>query len=1274
MATVVLQYAGAALGTLVGGPIGGIIGRAAGAVAGSIIDQQLFGGGKRRIEGPRLNDLRVMASEEGAPIPDVYGRMRIAGQVIWATNLEEVVETATEKAASKGGGPKTRITEYTYFANFAVGLCEGEADYVGRVWADGKEMDLSAYTHRFYRGTNTQAPDSLIAAIEGAATAPGYRGLAYIVFEKMPLAKFGNRIPQLAFEVYRHGNGAASLVRGLTIIPGSTEFGYSNTVVTRAGTTGVTQSENAHASASRSDWDVSMDEMQGLCRNLDATSLVVSWFGTDLRCGTCEIKPGVEVADKDTSPLTWQVNGITRSAAHVVSEVNGSPAYGGTPSDQSVIAAIHDLRARGLKVVFYPFLLMDVATGNALPDPYGGSGQPAYPWRGRVTASVAPGLPGTPDKTAAAASEIDAFINGTWGYRRMILHYASLCAAAGGVDAFLIGSELRGLTILRSTAGTFPFVAALQQLANDVKTILPTTDVSYAADWSEYFGYQPPDGSNDVYFHLDPLWSSPAIDFIGIDNYMPMSDWRDGRTHLDFSSSSRSIYGLDYLASNIAGGEGFNWFYASVADRNSQTRTAIVDGAYDKPWVFRYKDIASWWSNQHVNRPGGIESPSPTSWQPQSKPIWFTEAGCPAIDKGTNSPNLFYDAKSSESAYPPFSGGQRDDLIQNRYIRALQTYWNTGGAHNPVSSVYGQKMLDASRIFFWTWDSRPFPAFPNLSDVWSDGPNYEKGHWLTGRLSAVDLGDLITAIALKFGFTDVDVKGVEGLVDGFVIDRPMTGREALEAILQAFSVDSFESGGTLKFVSRRASPDVGLNPDDLIDVANEPQIDVTRRQETELPRSLQLLYAEAGMDYRNAAVSQSRASAATVRETVIALPAAVTQHLAQARADIMLEEVWANRETASFALSLQHMMLEPGDVVIAADGCRWRITSIIDGEARRLTAMRDMPELYDPASAANRIASQSRPAIYGPPSIIMMDLATVTSTSTNAPWIAAFAKPWPGALAIYRKTGDASFAFNRTLDGRATLGRTLTPLPQGAVGRLDFSTALDVELSHGALASISQEQLLDGENAALIGMAATGFEITQFKFAELIAPNRYRLKGLLRSQSGSREEMLALRNAGENFILFNKAVIQPVLAPAQQGLQQTWRIGPVSKDVAHPSYIEATFDPDLLPWRPLSPSQLRATRTTSGIALNWIRQTRIEGDIWETVDVPLGETSEGYSAEILNGTTVVRSITTPQPSYLYSSADILSDFGTIPSSLTYRVAQVSAAYGNGTFAQRTIHV
>ena len=169
----------------------------------------------RSVEGPRLADLDIMASTEGAPIPRVYGRARLAGQVIWATRLEEVVSTRTETTGGGGGGKgglgggggggtvTTTTTTYSYYANFAVGLCEGEIGHVGRIWANGALLDLAGLNVRVHRGSEDQAPDGLIVAKEGAADAPAYRGLAYVVFERLALAPFGNRIPQLSFEIVR---------------------------------------------------------------------------------------------------------------------------------------------------------------------------------------------------------------------------------------------------------------------------------------------------------------------------------------------------------------------------------------------------------------------------------------------------------------------------------------------------------------------------------------------------------------------------------------------------------------------------------------------------------------------------------------------------------------------------------------------------------------------------------------------------------------------------------------------------------------------------------------------------------------------------------------------------------------------------------------------------------------------------------------------------------------------------------------------------------------
>lgn len=191
MATLVLG----AIGTLIGGPIGGSIG----ALLGRSLDTRLFGGGRR--EGPRLAELRLSTSSYGAPIPRHYGRTRVPGQIIWATDL-------VERKDSQGGGKGSpAVTTYSYSASFAVALSSRPLRSVGRIWADGKLLrgeagDLKVGgTLRFHAGHGDQSPDPLIAAAEGVANCPAYRGLAYVVFEDLQLADFGNRIPSLSFEV-----------------------------------------------------------------------------------------------------------------------------------------------------------------------------------------------------------------------------------------------------------------------------------------------------------------------------------------------------------------------------------------------------------------------------------------------------------------------------------------------------------------------------------------------------------------------------------------------------------------------------------------------------------------------------------------------------------------------------------------------------------------------------------------------------------------------------------------------------------------------------------------------------------------------------------------------------------------------------------------------------------------------------------------------------------------------------------------------------------------
>ncbi|MEO8883103.1 MAG: glycoside hydrolase/phage tail family protein, partial [Devosia sp.] len=1144
MATLALSVAGQFVGGLVGGPIGAVVGRALGALAGSAVDNAIFGS-KPQAAAPTGSDVQLQGSSEGGPIPRLYGWNRFTGNIIWATQLEE---TTQQSAGAKGAGPTTTTT--TILANFAVGLCEGEVNRLGRIWADGELLETEALNTRFYRGSADQLPDSLIEAKQGSGNTPAYRGLCYLVFEQLDLTPFGNRIPNLSVELCRVVGELEPAIKAITVIPGATEFGYDPSPRVRIMGRGATGNENAHLYSNVSDWTYSLDELQALCLNLEHVSLVVAWFGDDLRCGNCTIAPRVATSSRFVDGTSWAVSGLTRGTARVSTLVDGEPAYGGTPSDASVLAAIADLKHRGLKVTLYPMVMMDITSGNSLTDPYTGTaGQPAYPWRGRITCNPAPGQAGTPDQTAGISGQLDAFLGsataanfsaiGTtvtytgptdWGFRRMALHYAKLASLAGGVDAFIIGSELVGLTPLRGTANSFPFVAALATLAADIRVVVGgSTRLTYAADWSEFTGYQPPDAPSDKFFHLDGLWASSAIDALGLDNYWPLADWRDGTDHIDAAIADGPYDGA-YLAANIAGGEGFDWYYASDADRLANNRTAIADGGYGEPWIWRFKDLASWWSNAHHNRVGGVRSATATAWVPQSKPIWLTELGCPAVDKGANQPNSFPDPKSAENGRPYFSNGAPDALGQRQFLRAHLGWWRPDApgfadVHNPVSSVYGTRMLDPDRIYLWTWDARPYPAFPNDVDVWADGPNYATGHWLTGRLGALATDELIAAVAVDYNVPVAAADAAQPLIFGVDIAGVVSARDGLQAVLDASGLSVSDGPGGLRFGLPKPRLTTTVNAGDLVD-ADTALTSRKRPDPSEAIARVALGYTDRERDYLDGTVTAMRLSdgATSGQSSPLVLDLAG----ARGAAERLLAGQSATRETLDVTLLPSLAALEVGDVIaIGGEGeGPFVLSELHDGAARKASLVSVPPESGVAIVADRPLAAGGGATSRAIPVVVAAHLpADPASFGPSRLMLAAFATPWPGSVPV---NNDATGTSVATIVRNAAIGELNAGIDAGPTAVWDDATTLAVALYNGHLASAGDDAALSGANRLAVQNDAAEWEIIGFANATLTAPSTYALTHLLRGQGGTAHAMGPASAGNRVFLLDATVVADPV--------------------------------------------------------------------------------------------------------------------------------------------------
>lgn len=1307
MATLLLSAAGAAAGSAVGGSVLGlsaaVIGRAVGATVGQLIDQRLMGSGSDVVERGRIDRFRLTGASEGAAVAQLYGRMRIAGQVIWASEFSEA--RSTERVSGGKGRPKgPSVTTYSYSVSLAVALCEGQISHVARVWADGEELPRGGVSMRVYPGSERQVADPKIAAVEGVGNAPSYRGTAYVVFEDLDLTHFGNRVPQFTFEVVRPEQAAAQDaarsmvdgVRAVALIPGTGEYSLATTPVHYAEGPGRNTPANMSNTLAETDFLASIDSLQTELPNCGAVSLVVSWFGDDLRCGQATIRPKVEHKFADGAPMPWRVAGLDRVSAREVPRLDGKSVYGGTPADAAVIEAIRNIRARGQHVMFYPFILMEQLPGNTLPDPWtGAAGQPELPWRGRITTSIAPGRPGSPDGTAAASTEVAAFFGSAraadfridgdqviysgpleWGMRRFILHYAALCAAAGGVGSFCIGSEMRALTQIRGAGNSFPAVAEFMSLVQDVRTLLgPDVKLSYASDWSEYFGYTPQDGSGEHFFHLDPLWAHPDIDFIGIDNYMRISDWRAGEDHLD--ADWGSIYNLEYLKANVAGGEGYDWYYPDAAAAETQLRVPITDGSHGEPWVFRYKDLQNWWSNAHHDRVGGVRQAGPTPWQPRSKPFWFTELGCAALDSATNQPNKFIDPKSSESVLPRGSNGARDDLIQMQYLRATYAHWGDA-ARNPVSPIYGGPMVDMGRAFVWAWDARPYPWFPGRTDLWTDGPNYIRGHWLNGRTGAQLLATVVREICGRAGLHDPDVSELHGLVRGYCVPETGSARQALEPLMLAYGFDVHERDGQLVFrnrdgrVRRMVSVDMlARHPDQDFD------LDRTRAARAEIADRVRLSYVAADGVFDIKAMETALPGAESDVAAQSELNLVLTAAEARAITERWLAEAGAARDSARFALPPSCLELGAGDVVgldMGSERARYRIDRCESQGIQVIEAVRVEPGIYLSGKPVEEIAPIRATNAPVPPSPVFMDLPLLRSDAVpHAPWIAVAARPWPGDVAVFGSGSTADFRLNTVVSRAGIVGVTRSSMAWAQPGLPDRGAPLRVELSDGALSSVTREMLLSGANAMAIGDGGTaGWEIFQFERAELVGPDVYDLSLRLRGQLGTEADMPPVWPAGSLVVLLDDAVQQIDLPSDARGLVRYFRVGPASQPMSAPSFVpsERVFAGNGL--RPLAPVHLRKRPAADGShVLSWVRRTRIDGDLWSLADAPLGEAFEQYAVRIYTDAGLRREVIVSTPSWVYP-ADLRSADGTL-GGYDLRVAQISDRYGAGSFGKVTLH-
>ena len=659
---------------------------------------------------------------------------------------------------------------------------------------------------------------------------------------------------------------------------------------------------------------------------------------------------------------------------------------------------------------------------------------------------------------------------------------------------------------------------------------------------------------------------------------------------------------------------------------------------------------------------------------PQFDGAWVDEMGCAAIDKGTNQPNRFLDPKSAESGLPHFSDGTRDDLVQAQYLRAVTAHF-AEAENNPISAEYGGPMVDMSRAHAWAWDARPFPYFPGRVELWSDGANYARGHWLNGRVTSESLPAVVAELCLRSGVAldALDLGALYGLVRGYTVAEVTGARAAIQPLMLAFGFDAVERAGRLRFSSRTGVAQADVSRDGLAVTDDlDGDIELVRAPAAETSGRVRLNYVETNGDYETQAAEAIFPGETSRAVAQSELPLALTAAEAQGIVERWLAESRVARDTARFALPPSLLALGAGDVVTLPTEGRaagYRVDRVEHAGAQIIEAVRVEPNVYVPSDAVDEPMAL-RPFVAPLPVYpLFLDLPLMTGDEVpHAPHIAVTGQPWPGSVAVYDSSTGESFALNGVISTRATIGVTQTPLEAARPGTWDRGAPLRVLLSAGTLASAAEAQVFAGANAMAIGDGSTGnWEIFQFAEAELVGERTWELSRRLRGQLGSDGLMPAAWPAGSQVVLLDGALEQIELQSGARRLSRHYRIGPAARPYSDLSFVARQDAFDGIGLRPYAPVHLRAREAAGDLAVSWIRRTRSDGDGWDGMDVPLGEASEAYLLRVVQGGAVVREEVLAAAGWLYDASTRSADGVLGPFEI--QVAQLSDRYGPGLFGK-----
>lgn len=1168
---------------------------------------------KDKISG-KLSEISLQTSTYNKIIPIVYGTNKLAGNIIWLGEVREVRnDNTTTLRIGKGQKIKQTSIDYFYFLSFAIAICKGEISELKNVWADTTLLDMNRYLHRFYPGTSTQMPDSLIEALGGVGKVSAYRDICYIVFENFPLSEFNNRIPNFLFEVTRKNeidaddpNSLENCIKGINLAPSSGEYTFSTALQYKAGeqfapdvidtVDGIWYKLNGNNNSKIADGLLSLNQAIKEFKNCVWFAPQIAFFGDNLDIANCSVRPRVTFNYFQTGypiftkPDRYTVGSKWHRYNTPMLGTNPDGIFrflGGTGSDSSILDFFKTLKNNNKRTVFHPKLLMDIS--------------------------------GTPSSKLLKgdSSAIEAFFNKTDGYNEFIIHYANLLR--GYVDVFLIGSELIGLTSIKDNTNNFPAVNELIELASQVRNILGSgVKISYAASYSEYHNIE-------QWYALDKLWSSNFIDFVGVNAYFPLTNL------------SQDDITKDIVKNGWKSGEGYDYVTVDGKQINIESKYA-------------YKNIEYWWNNSHINPDG-----TATGWKPRMKKIWFTEYGFCSVDGATNEPY------KNAGDFPKYSLGSSDFFAQRIAIEATEELFK--------NSEYVE-----NRIVCY-WDARPYPFYPNRTDIWVDGALWKYDYSLNGKIGISNANILIYQL---FRDANIDTELIENIevdefVDGFVVNNSISVRDALYILQKVYFFDCIENNGKISFISNKKSNRnnkaiTEVYDDELISEdksGTKKFITTTNLSNNDLPKKLNLIFLDKNNDYDTTSVYSERNCIDSNKSDIETIPVVLDSEKARNIAEISLYSSWIERTTFNFVLPIKYLYLNGSDLIKLYANKNELILKIknveLENNLVKVEATQFDSTIYKyidnkPLNPNLEIISE-----VGETYLKILEIPAINQEMLNKICVFLVINGeflnWNGANVYFSDDYSKTYKTIEEARNNSLLGHVINKPENARPYYFDIKNKLKISFHGGVdtekFKNITDLELYNGENKALYGN-----EIIQFKNIALENDGSYSVSGLLRGLYGTENE-IENHKTGDIFIILDTDIITQEFSYDKINFSYFYKAVSFENDIIDAKAQLYTLSAKNL--KPLPPCHLKVKCIDKKIFIKWEERGRGYTNWIDNTDYISIENNGKFNVEIITDDKIIDSFSTTDKYLEYIVDDIVP--------IKIRVCQENKLFGKGEWSK-----